>query len=56
MNVQEFMEEFDDIVRKDKNSFIENLKDKEFSFCEWVEVLFGWMEFHKDDCEEFYGE
>ena len=58
MNIQEFFDLLEKEIKSDKQAFINNthnlhIHDK--SFCEWIDLYIGWMEWGTDeDCEYYY--
>lgn len=59
MNAKEFVIKLLFDIYNNSDSFIRNMndhKESEHTFCEWVQIFSAWMEWNTDECKNFHGE
>ena len=56
MNAKKFTDTFLNEIENNLDSFIENMKNNDNTFCHWIEIFVAWMEWEHGECEEVYGD
>lgn len=54
MNARKFIEILEEDIQENKEAFIHNLSEENTTYCDWIEIFSGWMEWLDKDCKMYH--